>query len=73
MEEMYALDSRGRQVVPGITDTDVYVKFEITEPLLLSLYIRIRSRKTRLLWDPGYELSDGHERGKRKPSVAKWH
>ena len=38
-KEMYAIDSHGDKIAPGITDQDVYAKFEVTEPLLLSLFI----------------------------------
>ena len=39
IQEMYTIDDEGHKVVPGITDTDVYVKFEVAEPLLLSPFI----------------------------------
>ena len=40
IKQIYAIDAGGVKVVPGITDRDVYVKFEVTEPLLLSpLYL----------------------------------
>ena len=38
-KEMYAIDSHGDKIAPGITDQDVYAKFEVTEPLLLSPFI----------------------------------
>ena len=44
MKQMYAIDAGGTKVVPRIDDREVYVKFDVTEPLWL------RSRKTRLLW-----------------------
>ena len=73
IKHIYSLDAGGQKIVPNVDNADVYVKFEVTEPLLLSpFYIRLRTRKTRLLWYPIYELSDGHE-WKRKPSVAECH
>ncbi|MFM7978406.1 MAG: hypothetical protein ACKPKO_03740, partial [Candidatus Fonsibacter sp.] len=53
-----------------ITDTNIYVTFELTEPLLLSpFYIRFRLWEARLLRDSVYKVSDGHER-KRESRVA---
>ena len=71
IKQIYAIDNTGAKIVPRITDRDVYVKFEVTEPLLLSpFYIRARLRKARILWHPVNDFSDGHEWGQRKPSVA---
>ncbi len=39
IKQMYAIDHSGAKLVPRITDRDVYVKFEVTEPLLLSPFI----------------------------------
>ena len=39
IKQIYAIDSTGANVIPRITDTDMYVKFEVTEPLLLSPFI----------------------------------
>ncbi|MFM7986532.1 MAG: phage major capsid domain-containing protein [Candidatus Fonsibacter sp.] len=40
IKEFYAIKKNtGNNIVPRITDTDVYVKFEVTEPLLLSPFI----------------------------------
>jgi len=39
IKRIYAIDDAGAKVVPRITDRDVYVKFEVTEPLLLSPFI----------------------------------
>ena len=39
IKQIYSLDGAGNHGVPGIADTDVYVKFEVTEPLLLSPFI----------------------------------
>ena len=39
IKQKYAIDKTGAKIVPRITDRDVYVKFEVTEPLLLSPFI----------------------------------
>ncbi|MFM7988325.1 MAG: phage major capsid domain-containing protein, partial [Candidatus Fonsibacter sp.] len=40
IKHIYAIDTNtGAKIVPRMTDTDVYVKFEVTEPLLLSPFI----------------------------------
>ena len=39
IKQIYAINDAGAKVVPRITDRDVYVKFEVTEPLLLSPFI----------------------------------
>ena len=36
---IYSLDGAGNHIVPGIADTNVYVEFKVTEPLLLSPFI----------------------------------
>ncbi|MFM7985029.1 MAG: hypothetical protein ACKPKO_37490, partial [Candidatus Fonsibacter sp.] len=68
VKKIYALNN-GVPRVPLTTDTDIYVTFEVTEPLLLSPFIRFRSWEARLLRDSVYELSDGHE-WKRKSRMA---
>ena len=45
INQIYAISGGGNHIVPRITDTDVYVKFEITEPLVLSPCIRNQRRK----------------------------
>ena len=48
INQIYAIDNTGAKVIPRITDRDVYVKFEITQPLLLSpFYIRVRLRENK--------------------------
>ncbi len=39
IKQIYAINDTGGKVIPRITDRDVYVKFEVTEPLLLSPFI----------------------------------
>jgi hypothetical protein len=39
IKQIYAINDAGAKITPRITDTDVYVKFEVTEPLLLSPFI----------------------------------
>ncbi|MFM7990080.1 MAG: phage major capsid domain-containing protein, partial [Candidatus Fonsibacter sp.] len=39
IKHIYSLDGSGNKQVPQITDRDVYVKLEDTEPLLLSPFI----------------------------------
>ena len=39
IKQIYAIDNTGANIIPRITDRDVYVKFEVTEPLLLSPFI----------------------------------
>ena len=39
IKQIYAINAGGVKVVPRIDDRDVYVKFEVTEPLLLSPFI----------------------------------
>ncbi|MFM7985640.1 MAG: hypothetical protein ACKPKO_40645, partial [Candidatus Fonsibacter sp.] len=60
-KKVYALNG-GVARIPLITDTDIYVTFEVTEPILFSFYIWLRSWEARLLRDSVYEFADGHER-----------
>ena len=39
IKQIHSLDGGGNHIFPEIDDTDVYVKFEVTEPLLLSPFI----------------------------------
>ncbi len=39
IKHIYAIDNTGAKIIPRITDTDVYVKFEVTGLLLLSPFI----------------------------------
>ena len=39
IKEIYSLNGTGNKIIPGILDREVYVKFEVTEPLLLSPFI----------------------------------
>jgi len=36
---IWALDDRGRKIAPQLTDEEVYVEFEVAEPLLLSPFV----------------------------------
>jgi len=71
IKQIYAIDNTGAKIVPRITDRDVYVKFEITEPLLLSPFIFGSGYgKQGFYGIQSMTFSDGHEWGQRKPSVA---
>ncbi|MFM7980785.1 MAG: phage major capsid domain-containing protein, partial [Candidatus Fonsibacter sp.] len=39
IKQIYAINGSGDKIVPRMTNRDVYVKFEVTEPLLLSHFI----------------------------------
>ena len=66
IKQIYALDGSNK-IVPRMTDTDVNLKIEVTEPLLLSPFIfgsghgnKASMASTRY----------GHEWGQREQSVA---
>ena len=61
VKQIWALYGRGNKIIPKSDSLDVYIIFEVTEPLLLSpFYIRLRLRKTRLLWYPVYDSCYGY-------------
>ncbi|MFM7987095.1 MAG: phage major capsid domain-containing protein, partial [Candidatus Fonsibacter sp.] len=39
IKEIYSINGTSNKIVPGILDREVYVKIEVTEPLLLSPFI----------------------------------
>ena len=39
IQKIYSLSAGGAERAPTLTDTEVYVKFEVTEPLLLSPFV----------------------------------
>jgi hypothetical protein len=69
IEKIYSLSLAGAERAPTLTDTEVYVKFEVTEPLLLSPVVFGSGLGKQVLRGSGYELPDGLDR-ERKSGLA---
>jgi hypothetical protein len=70
IQKIYSLSAAGAERAPTLTDTEVYVKFEVTEPLLLSPFVFGSGfGKQGFLRVSGYELPDGLDR-ERKSGLA---
>ena len=70
IQKIYSLSAAGAERAPTLTGTEVYVKFEVTEPLLLSPFVFGSGfGKQWFLRDSGYELPDGLDR-ERKSGLA---
>ena len=74
IKHIYSLDGGGQKIIPEIDDTEVYVKFEVTEPLLLSPFIFGSGHgKQGFYGIQSMNFQMVMNGGKRKPSVAECH
>ena len=70
IQKIYSIGSSGAERAPMLADTEVHVKFEVNEPLLLSPFVFGSGfGKQGFLRDSGYELPDGLGR-ERKSGFA---